>query len=181
MVDLPPFQALLDEHAADLARFVRAMVGPVDADDVFQDTVVAALRAYPSLRHADNLRGWLFTIAHRKVHRPGPPAVPVAGGAGPRPRRRGRARERGGPGVVGTAAEPATVDHGWEEPDPVLWAAVRRLPPRQRDRVVARFVLDLPYREVGELVGCSEAAARQNVREALPKLQHELQEELTRD
>jgi DNA-directed RNA polymerase specialized sigma24 family protein len=39
--------------------------------------------------------------------------------------------------------------------------------------VVARHVLDLPYRDVGALVGCSEAAARQNVREALKKLQEE--------
>ena len=29
--------------------------------------MIAALRAYPSLRHGDNLGGWLFTIAHRKV------------------------------------------------------------------------------------------------------------------
>jgi RNA polymerase sigma factor (sigma-70 family) len=172
MVDLPPFQALLDDHAADLARFVRALVGPSDADDVFQDTVVSALRAYPSLRHADNLRGWLFTIAHRKVI--------------DRARKRARAPVElalvtGGPGTPGAprpprtvVAEPATNDAEWTEPDPALWEAVRRLPPRQRDCLVARFVLDLPYREVGELVGCSDVAARQNVREALHKLQEEL-------
>jgi RNA polymerase sigma factor (sigma-70 family) len=165
MVELPPFQTLLDDHAADLARFVRALAGPGEADDVFQDTVVAALRGYPSLRHADNLRGWLFTIARRQVI--------------DRARRRARAPTTlalvsGGPGSPGTAAEPASVDPEWAEPDPTLWAAVRRLPPRQRDCLVARFVLDLPYREVGELVGCSEAAARQNVREALHKLQEEL-------
>jgi RNA polymerase sigma factor (sigma-70 family) len=167
MVALPPFQTLLDEHAADLARFVRALAGPADADDVFQDTVIAALRAYPSLRHADNLRGWLFTIAHRKVV--------------DRARRRARspvevALVPGGPGSAGSVGEPAVAPE-WREPDAALWDAVRRLPPRQRDCVVARYVLDLPYREVGALVGCSEAAARQNVREAL----HKLQEELTDD
>ena len=64
---LPPFQTLLDEHAADLHRFLVASVGPHDGADCFQETVISALRAYPGLRHADNLRGWLFTIAHRKV------------------------------------------------------------------------------------------------------------------
>ena len=165
MADLPPFQALLDDHAADLARFVRALAGPGDADDVFQDTVVAALRGYPALRHADNLRGWLFTIARRQVI--------------DRARRRARAPAvlalvTADAGSSPAVTEPASTDPEWSEPDPALWAAVRRLPPRQRDCVAARFVLDLPYREVGELVGCSEAAARQNVREALRKLQEEL-------
>ena len=64
---LPPFQTLLDEHADDLYRFLVASVGPHDGADCFQETIVAALRAYPELRHAENLRGWLFTIAHRKV------------------------------------------------------------------------------------------------------------------
>jgi len=175
MVDLPPFQALLDDHAADLARFVRALVGPSDAEDVFQDTVVSALRAYPSLRHTDNLRGWLFTIAHRKViDRARKRArAPVELALVPSGARAGATRgAHGPPGTV--AAEPVAPDTEWVEPDSVLWAAVRRLPPRQRDCLVARFVLDLPYREVGELVGCSEAAARQNVREALHKLQEEL-------
>ena len=81
-VTLPPFQTLLDEHAADLHRFLVASVGPHDGADCFQETVISALRAYPDLRHADNLRGWLFTIAHRKVvdhaRRVGRHAVPVA-------------------------------------------------------------------------------------------------------
>ena len=49
----PPFQRLLDEHADVVLRFCAASVGPVDADDCFQETVIAALRAYPKLRHTD--------------------------------------------------------------------------------------------------------------------------------
>ena len=66
-VTLPPFQTLLDEHGADLHRYLVASVGPHDGADCFQETVIAALRAYPGLAHDRNLRGWLFTIAHRKV------------------------------------------------------------------------------------------------------------------
>src|SRR5437764_2385981 len=79
---LPPFQALIDEHRVDIYRFLRASVGPDEADDCFQETFIAALRAYPRLRADSNLRGWLFTIAHRKAldsHRArGRRAVPVA-------------------------------------------------------------------------------------------------------
>src|SRR4029453_9039242 len=66
-VTLPPFQSLLDAQAPDLYRFLVAAVGRHDGDDLFQETVISALRSYPGLPHADNLRGWLFTIAHRKV------------------------------------------------------------------------------------------------------------------
>src|SRR5436190_42493 len=66
-VRLPPFQALLDAHGRDVQRFLIASVGPVDADDCYQETWLAALRAYPDLRDASNLRSWIFTIAHRKV------------------------------------------------------------------------------------------------------------------
>src|ERR1700746_3937059 len=65
-VNLPPFQALLDAHGRDVHRFLVATVGGVDADDCYQETWLAALRAYPRLEDAANVRAWLFTIAHRK-------------------------------------------------------------------------------------------------------------------
>src|SRR5919202_3069052 len=66
-VQLPPFQALLDAHSGDVYRFLVATAGPGEADDCFQETCIAALRAYPRLRRADNLRAWLFRIAHNKA------------------------------------------------------------------------------------------------------------------
>src|SRR5437763_13337197 len=64
---LPPFQALLDAHGHDVQRFLIASVGALDADDCYQETWLSALRAYPDLRDASNLRSWIFTIAHRKA------------------------------------------------------------------------------------------------------------------
>jgi RNA polymerase sigma factor (sigma-70 family) len=168
LTTLPPFQRLLDEHAPDLHRFLVASVGPHDGADCFQETVVAALRAYPGLRHADNLRGWLFTIAHRKVidHvRRRARAVPVAD---PPEIRAAPATEPDGLGAVALA-------------DPELWAAVRALPPKQRTAVVQRHLLDRPYDEVAEIIGCSEEAARQNVRAGLQRLRHELGTELRQE
>src|SRR4249920_2565898 len=81
-VKLPPFQALLDAHGRDVHRFLIASVGRTDADDCYQETWLAAMRAYPGLRDASNLRSWIFTVAHRKAidhvraRRRGP--VPVA-------------------------------------------------------------------------------------------------------
>jgi RNA polymerase sigma factor (sigma-70 family) len=156
---LPPFQVLLDEHAADLHRFLVASVGVHDGADAFQETVVAALRAYPNLRNDENLRGWLFTIAHRKV---------IDGV---------RARDRRAVPVAdvperGHVERDATGDAG-------LWAAVRELPPKQRSAVVQRYLLDRPYAEIAETLDCSEAAARQSVRAGLQRLRRDLPEEVT--
>ncbi len=148
----PPFQRLLDEHSTVVLRFLTASVGPVDADDCFQETVIAALRAYPRLRHADNLKGWLLTIAHRKAldhHRSrARRAVPV-----PEP-------EAG-------AAEPSAPR------DDALWSAVHALPPKQRGAVLLRFVGDLSHREIASALGSSEEAARRALADGLAKLRKE--------
>ena len=152
-MSLPPFQSLVDDHGRDVWRYLAAVAGPVDAPDCYQETLVSALRAYPSLAHGSNLRGWLFTIAHRK-------ALDSHRGRSRRPVPVGDVPERPGP--------PAP------DGDPQLWDAVRALPTKQRGAVVARFVGDLAYAEIAEILGCTEEAARQNVRAGLQRLRKEL-------
>jgi RNA polymerase sigma factor (sigma-70 family) len=156
-VRLPPFQVLLDTHRGDVYRFLVATVGPNDADDCFQETWIAALRAYPRLRRADNLRAWLLRIAQNKAidaHRSrGRRAVPVAD-----------VPERPLP-----AANPG-------EDDPDLWARVRELPPKQRTAVYCRSVLGMPYDELAVLLESSHDAARRSVHEGLKRLGEELGE-----
>jgi RNA polymerase sigma factor (sigma-70 family) len=155
LVTLPPFQVLLDHHRGDVYRFLTATVGPAEADDVFQETWISALRAYPRLRRADNLRAWLLKIAQRKAidaHRArGRRALPVE-----------EVPER-------AVAPAAAVLDG--QPD--LWGAVRGLPPKQRTAVFCRSVLDMSYEELAELLDCSEDAARRNVHEGLKRLRQE--------
>jgi len=155
-VKLPPFQALLDEHSTDLYRFCVATAGWGEADDCFQETWIAALRAYPKLRRADNLRAWLFRIAQNK-------AIDLHRSRGRRPVPVEAVAEM-------AAAEPeAPVLDG----QPELWAALRDLPPKQRTAVFCRTVLGMPYDELAELLESSEDAARHNVFEGLKKLRVE--------
>lgn len=151
-MNLPPFQQLLDAHAAALHRFCIGQAGPHHGPDCFQETVLAALRAYPDLRKGSNLRGWLFTIAHRKVI----------------DHHRAAARRPGPMAEVPETASPATT------PDGELWAAVARLPDKQRGAIALRFLGDLPYADIAAVLGCSEAAARQNVRAGLTSLRVEV-------
>jgi RNA polymerase sigma factor (sigma-70 family) len=152
-VQLPPFQELLDAHGRDVHRFLVAIVGAVDADDCYQETWISALRAYPRLRDASNLRSWLFTIAHRKsidfVRARRRRAVPVEE-------------------VPETAVDAHRFDDG-------LWSLVRALPAKQRAAIALRFLTDSAYAEISAVMGTSEEAARRNVHEGLKRLRTEYQ------
>lgn len=151
---LPPFQKLLDAHGRDVHRFLVATVGRHDADDCYQETWLSALRAYPRLRDASNLRGWILTIAHRK-------AIDHL-------RSRGRVAVLVGeaPDQAGPAPAPA---------DDELWGRVRELPPKQRTAIALRYVADAPYAEISAVMGTTEEAARRNVHEGLKRLRLEYQ------
>jgi RNA polymerase sigma factor (sigma-70 family) len=131
---------------------LRGAVGRADAEDCFQETFLAALRAYPKLRDTGNLRGWLLTIAHRKAidhHR--------ANGRRPLP--------------VAETIEIATPD---PEPEAGIWARVETLPPKQRAAVTLRYGCDLPHAEIAAAMGCTPEAARRNLHEGLKRLRKEL-------
>jgi RNA polymerase sigma factor (sigma-70 family) len=153
-VKLPPFQKVLDEHGRDVHRFLLATVGRDGADDCYQETWLAALRAYPRLREASNLRSWILTVAHHKaidhLRAKKRRAVPVAD--------------------VPEPAEPPPPEREEE-----LWARVRELPNKQRTALALRFVADAPYGEISAVMGTSEEAARRNVHEALKRLRLEYQ------
>ncbi len=150
---LPPFQKLIDEHAAAVMGVLRGAVGRDGAEDAFQETFLSALRAYPGLRDTRNLRGWLVTIAHRKAidhHR--------AKGRAPLP-------------VAALREEPVF------DPDPSdgeVWTAVATLPPKQRAAVTLRFASDLPHDEIAAALGCSPEAARRSLHEGLKRLRKEM-------
>src|SRR3954463_10318536 len=120
---LPPFQLAVNQHRAQLERFLAATVGPDDAQDCLQETLIAALRAYPRLRAGSNVRAWLFTIARNKAL----------------DEHRARARR-----PVPVLAVPETGTGGDLPPgdDPELWELVRELPAKQRAAVVLRYVND---------------------------------------
>jgi RNA polymerase sigma factor (sigma-70 family) len=149
---VPPFQSLLDAYGRSVHRMLVAIAGPVDADDLYQETWLAALRAYPSLRDDANLRSWVMTIAHRKAmdhfravrrrplpteHAPEPAVAPVAPADG-------------------------------------VWSQVAALPTKQRAAVALRYIADASYPEIAAAMDTSEDAARRNVHEALKRLRREV-------
>jgi RNA polymerase sigma factor (sigma-70 family) len=137
-------------------RFLIATVGRDGADDCYQEACLAALRAYPGLRHTNNLKSWLLTIAHHK-------AIDHVRATSRRPVPVDVVPERGSSvALAGEADSPEG-----------LWESVSELPDKQRTALTLRYVADAPYEVVAAVMETSEAAARRNVHEALKRLREE--------
>lgn len=170
-----PFEVVVREHGARVLRVCRAVAGPDDAEDAWSETFISALRAYPELPPDANVEAWLVTIAHRRSidvvrSRQRQPLPVDASAAIP-----GSASASVFAGPAGRASHqradhaPAHHEHDNHEYDD-LYAAMRALPDKQRLTVAYHHLGGLPHREVAELLGGSEAAARRACADGLAAL-----------
>lgn len=150
-VALPPFWSLIDAHGDELLAHARRLVGVQHCEDVLQEALLRALRAYPKLRHADHLRAWLYRVTTTT-------AVD---------HHRARRRE------IPTDEPPvlATTDpdlDGFED-------LIADLPGGATAALRLRFVEDLDYEGIAERLDISTEAARQRVSGAVKTLRRRLQ------
>jgi RNA polymerase sigma-70 factor, ECF subfamily len=153
------FERLLDRHGPEVYRFlVHLTRNPADADDLYQEAALKAYRAFPRLDGNANHRAWLYRIASNTF-----------------------LSDRRKHGRVGALADaqaaaipaPATDDAARIDAGSALARVgpmIDALPTKQRLALIARKHHDLSYAEIAALLGCSEAAARANVHEAVRKL-----------
>ncbi|SRX81591.1 ECF family sigma-70 type sigma factor [Rhodococcus jostii RHA1] [Mycolicibacterium parafortuitum] len=146
-----PFEEVVASHGATVLRVCRAVVGASDAEDAWSETFLSALRAYPALPEDANVEAWLVTIAHRR-------ALDV-----------GRARSRR---AVPTATVPDRHDERADPAarDPDLWAALQRLPLKQRHAVAYHHIAGLPFAEIAIILGNSPDAARRAAADGIKAL-----------
>jgi RNA polymerase sigma factor (sigma-70 family) len=131
-------------------RVCRAVVGVHDAQDAWQETFLAALRAYPTLPVDANVEAWLVTIAHRK-------AIDVT-------RRASRA------GVSLELVPDGRAAEGADEVDLDLTRALATLSERQRLAIVYHYLGGLPYAEVAQLLDSTTSAARRAAADGIARL-----------
>lgn len=147
---VPPFSTFFGQEAPAVARLLSALVPAAEVEELVQETFLAALKAYDGF-DGRNPRGWVMAIARRK-------AIDA---------HRARARKP----AAGELAEEAIEAPGAELPQlGGIWADVADLPPKQRAALLMRYALDMPHREIGVALDCSEAAARRNVHEGISTL-----------
>jgi RNA polymerase sigma factor (sigma-70 family) len=144
-----PFETVVADHGTTVLRVCRAVLGPVDADDAWSETFLAAMKAYPQLPDNANVEAWLVTIAHRK-------AIDVT-----------RARTRA---AIPTDTLPEASDAGPPERDDDLADALAGLPNKQRHAVAYHYLAGLPYNEVAAILGGTATAARRSAADGIATL-----------
>jgi RNA polymerase sigma-70 factor (ECF subfamily) len=155
--------ALVERHATALARYVGSLGERDGAEEVVQDTFVRAFSSLESFRGDSSLRTWLFTIARRLVV----------------DRRRAfrRRREVGSLEDVDAATEYTALDGLIaSEAQKKVWGAVGKLSPTQREVFLLRVNEGLSYKEIAEVAGTTEGAARVHYHNALRTVKENLNE-----
>ena len=143
------FGELLERHERELFAYALRLSGQrADAEDLYQDTFLAAFRAWPPPRRG-NERAWLYKIATNR-------AID---------------RERRARRIVANVDDLALAA---PERDDVTLAdlagAIEMLPAGQRAAFVLRKLQGLPYLDIATALECTEEAARARVSEALKKV-----------
>ena len=156
-------QWLCEAYAERVYRFAALVSrGNSEAEDIAQDALERAIR---NIHRFDATRGtadgWLWSIVVR-----------AAADAGRADNRRTRIFLR----LIEDrhADDDADVVIDDDVTDEALLDAVRRLKSRDRTMLALRFGADLPYREIGRLLGLSEAAVGISLRRILKRLKREL-------
>jgi RNA polymerase sigma-70 factor (ECF subfamily) len=148
-------------HGQGLFGFVRRLgLGDAEAADAVQDVL---LRLWTELERGATIadpRAWAYRAIYRMAmdeHR--------------FRRRVASLRDR----LIGRTPTEPSVDEGRATSDRIaVWAEVDRLPLRQREVLYLRYRSDLPFEDVGAVLGITSSAARSHATQALAALRRRI-------
>lgn len=150
-------------HGAGIGRLCMAMLGSqVEADDMTQETLLAAHERFATFRGESSVRAWLFGIARNKCLQ-----------------QLEKNRRRGARLRLVTEAHVAPADEvvGARQRAERARALLEEVRPSERDALLMRYGADLSFKEVAAACGIDEPAARKRVSRALLRLRDVLKKE----
>jgi RNA polymerase sigma-70 factor (ECF subfamily) len=155
---------LVARHAQALARFASSFGANEEVDDLVQDTFVRAFNSIDGFRGESSFRTWLFTIERRLLLD------------------RRRAEKRRPTRVEVQENDAATEYDALDtmvagEAASRVREAMKRLSPTQREVFTLRVQQGLSYKEIAEVVGSTEGAARVHYHNAIEKVKELLRNE----
>ena len=161
---LLPFEEVYRSHAGSVHRYCLSQVyEPAVAEDLTHETFARAFVAYPRIGpDLTSARAWLLTIARNLC--------------ADHHRLRSRWRRLVSRGVEGPPAT-GSVETAVQQRVDVerVTRALAGFRERERQLIGLRVAADLSYREIAELLGTSEAAAKVATHRALAKLRARLE------
>ncbi len=129
------FEALLEKHREPVERFIHYKIqNTADAEDVVQNTFLAAFRKFSSLRDPDAFRPWLLAIARNEC------ALHF------------RKTARTATLPLDAAPEPS-VSYAYGTSGGAFRETLDRLPPAVRELLTLYYVRELPQTEIARRLG----------------------------
>lgn len=167
----PRFEELIERHHDEICAYLWRLIGPdrrrdtvVDVEDLTQDVFLRAYESFPGLRPNSNHRAWLYKIATHCAYTQ---------------LRRVKHRRAKLLFLEHSPTEPATASddrNSRKYTEQKVRALVNGLPVKQKTCITLRYLQDLDYPEISQVLGCSQESARANVYQALRHLRQALEE-----
>jgi RNA polymerase sigma-70 factor, ECF subfamily len=168
----PRFEELIEHHHDEIFAYLWRLMGnggrrdgAMDVEDLAQDVFLRAYRSFATLRPNSNHRAWLYKIATNCAYT--------------RLRQTKKHRDK-----LSSLQHPATgretagdISSARKDMEQRVRALVNGLPAKQKACVTLRYLQDLDYPEIAEILGCSQESARANVSQAIRRLRNVLEEE----
>jgi RNA polymerase sigma-70 factor (ECF subfamily) len=175
--DTRGFERLLGKHKKPVYNFIHRQVGhEATAEDLMQEVFLRVIKGAASYKRQAKFTTWVYTIARNLC---------VDHARRARHRRAASldqplARDDSGKGTIGDRV----ADRGPQVDRQVishelrgrLEEAIGTLAEEQREVFLMREYLNLPFKEIAEIVGCPENTVKSRMRYALDHLRHQLEE-----
>jgi RNA polymerase sigma factor (sigma-70 family) len=156
-----------DEIFAYLWRLLgndRRRDGGMGVEDVVQEVFLRAYRGFTNLRPNSNHRAWLYKIATNCAYT--------------------HLKNMKNRGAVNLALQESVTDcetrndfsFNIEQREQRVLALLNELPAKQKACITLRYLQDLDYLEIAEIIGCSQETVRANVYQAIRRLRVALKE-----
>lgn len=163
-----PFEQVVEENMAWLLRYVRGRLRNQSlAEDIVQEALVKAYRAYDRYTEEGRLKTWLGTVARHTLYTYLGREEPAES--------LDQSREDGGENrlPVSLGEDPQET---WETREQVreILALLTRLPPRQRSAVYYRYVRDYSVEQTARLTGMPAGTVKSSAHYGLEKLRAQL-------
>lgn len=158
--DPTAFAALYEDYVPRVFGYLYSRVRVhSEAEELTAQTFLAALEQLPRYKHQGHFAAWLFAIARNKV----------ADSFRARPTEALEAAQQ----IAGD--NDILQDVAQRERIGALRTQIAALPEDQAELLQLRFVADLSFAEIGELLGRTEGAVKKSIYRCLDRLQRQLE------
>lgn len=175
--DALAFEVLLKRHRRPVYNFLLRQVGnPATAEDLLQEVFLRVIRNATNYRQQAKFTTWLYTIARnlcidqarRAQHRKATSLDQPIGSNPDQGRTVADLTADRNPGVERNVVSRRLQDR--------ITQAIDKLPPDQREVFLMRETLDLPFKEIAQIVDRPENTVKSRMRYALEALRRDLEE-----